>query len=168
MKTVIQEMIERYPKGDLIEQRNAIKEVMQEIILYGLSTAGFFKDVALYGGTALRIFYGLDRFSEDLDFSLVIKNPHFQLSDYLPTLHSTVQSFGLDVEIQTKEKNTDYAIKSAFLKGNTIEQFLLFYPDEKIQGINNNEKIKVKFKIDIDPSAMAAFEKKFSLPPSTI
>lgn len=73
MNTVIEQMLHKYDSKNIYDQKNAMKEVMQEIVLYGLSRSGFFKEVAFYGGTALRIFYGLDRFSEDLDFSLMLE-----------------------------------------------------------------------------------------------
>ena len=73
MKTILEQMIENYNPRNNEEKRNVIKEVMQELVLCGLSKAGFFNEAAFYGGTALRIFYGLDRFSEDLDFSLLKK-----------------------------------------------------------------------------------------------
>ena len=68
MKTILEQMIEEYNPKNNEEKKNAIKEVMQEIVLCGLSKSGFFSDAAFYGGTALRIFYGLDRLYEDLDF----------------------------------------------------------------------------------------------------
>ncbi len=71
MQTILNQMLAKYPAGSLDDERNALKEVVQEVALCGLSRAGFFKIAAFYGGTALRVFYGLDRFSEDLDFSLL-------------------------------------------------------------------------------------------------
>lgn len=165
MNTVIQQMMERYETNNIYEQKNAMKEVMQEIVLYGLSKAGFFQHAAFYGGTALRLFYGLDRFSEDLDFSLMAKQLDFDLSAYFPILQSIVESFGLHVELQVKEKQQDSNIKSAFLKGDTIEQLLLFYPKLEIKGINKNEKIKIKFEVDVNPPDFATFETKFCLLP---
>ena len=84
-----------------------MKEIMQEIVLCGLSRAGFFEEAAFYGGTALRIFYGLDRFSEDLDFSLEEKNEEFNLASYFPALQQEVKSFGLNVTIIEKEKTKE-------------------------------------------------------------
>ena len=74
MSVVIEQMLKNYHVENIYDRKNAMKEIMQEIVLCGLSRAGFFKEAAFYGGTALRIFYGLDRFSEDLDFSLVNTN----------------------------------------------------------------------------------------------
>lgn len=159
-------MIEEYHPKNNEEKRNAIKEVMQEIVLCGLSKAGFFKNAAFYGDTALRIFYGLDRFSEDLDFSLLIKDKDFDLAKYFPILKNTVKSFGLNVEIELKNKTKDSNVQSAFLKGDTIEHFLLFYPDDLVQGINKNEKVKIKFEIDTMPPGLATYEIKFRLLPA--
>ena len=73
MNTAIEQMLQKYQPQNMYDRKNAMKEIMQEIVLCGLSRAGFFKKAAFYGGTALRIFYGLDRFSEDLDFSLEVR-----------------------------------------------------------------------------------------------
>lgn len=165
MKTILEQMVESYQPKNNEEKRNVVKEVMQEITLCALSKAGFFDVAAFYGGTALRIFYGLDRFSEDLDFSLMTKNQDFDLSTYVPTLKLLVQSFGLNVEVEIKHKTLDSAIQSAFLKGDTIEQFLLFYPNDLVTGINKNEKVKIKFEIDTMPAGLATYETKYRLLP---
>ena len=165
MQTVLEQMVNNHHPKNTEEKRNAIKEVMQEIVLCALSKAGFFNEAAFYGGTALRIFYHLDRFSEDLDFSLLIKDKDFDLSIYFPKLKEIVKSFGLNVEIEIKEKTKDSNIQSAFLKGDTIEHFLLFYPNDLIQGINKNEKVKIKFEIDTMPPGCATYEIKYRLLP---
>ena len=165
MKTILEQMVEAYQPKNNEEKRNVDKEVMQEITLCALSKAGFFDVAAFYGGTALRIFYGLDRFSEDLDFSLMTKNKDFDLSTYVPSLKRIVQSFGLNVEVEIKHKTLDSAIQSAFLKGDTIEQFLLFYPNDLVTGINKNEKVKIKFEIDTMPASLATYETKYRLLP---
>ena len=165
MKTILEQMVEAYQPKNNEEKRNVVKEVMQEITLCALSKAGFFDVVAFYGGTALRTFYGLDRFSEDLDFSLMTKNKDFDLSTYVPSLKRIVQSFGLNVEVEIKHKTLDSAIQSAFLKGDTIEQFLLFYPNDLVTGINKNEKVKIKFEIDNMPASLATYETKYRLLP---
>ncbi len=98
MTSPLTEMVNEYhPKTN--NEKNAIEEVLQEGILLALSRAGFFDEAAFYGGTALRIFYGLDRFSEDLDFSLLTKNQNFDFSIYLPKVQETMKSLGIDVEI---------------------------------------------------------------------
>lgn len=166
MNEILNEMLKKYDANSLDEKKNAIKEVIQEVVLCGLSRAGFFDKAAFYGGTALRIFYGLDRFSEDLDFSLKEKDDSFHLSSYFPVLEKELKSFGLDFKIEEKQKNVDSNVKSAFLKGNTQELVLLFYPNENISSkISKNEVLKIKFEIDTNPPSGAEYEYKYSLKP---
>ena len=167
MDQAIEQMLKAYKAENLYERKNAIKEIMQEVILCGLSRAGFFNKAAFYGGTALRIFYGLDRFSEDLDFSLTSPDPDFDLEVYFPTLIKEVRAFGLNVQITKKEKTIESDIHSAFVKGNTLEYLLLFYHDEaSVKGLNPGESIKIKFEVDTDPPAFATFEHKYRLLPA--
>ena len=167
MYSSIEQMINAYNAENLYDRKNAMKEVMQEIVLCGLSRAGFFNKAAFYGGTALRIFYGLDRFSEDLDFSLETPDPEFDLETYVPSLTKEIKSYGLNVEITTKEKTRDSDIHSAFLKGNTKEHLLMFFNDEQLAGsVSGNEVIKIKFEVDTDPPAYAEFERKYRLLPA--
>lgn len=167
MNTAIEQMLKNYQIENIYDQKNAMKEIMQEIVLCGLSRAGFFQKAAFYGGTALRIFYGLDRFSEDLDFSLVTADPDFDLTVYFPVLEKEVRAFGLHVTIQEKEKTKESNIRSAFLKGNTKEHLLLFYADEDLAGsIARSEVVKIKFEVDINPPEHAGFEHKYRLLPT--
>lgn len=167
MNPIIDEMLEKYNATNLLDKKNAIKEIMQEIVLCGLSRAGFFEKAVFYGGTALRIFYGLDRFSEDLDFSLRTTDANFDLEKYFPILEREVNALGLNVKIENKVKTFDSAIKSAFLKGNTKEHLLMFYSDSNlVKGINPDEVIKIKFEIDTNPPPFATFETKYKLQPS--
>ena len=165
MQTVLEQMLGNYKTNTTDEKKNALKEVVQEVAMCGLSRAGFFKHAAFYGGTALRIFYGLDRFSEDLDFSLVAPNADFQLNRYFSGLESEMASLGLRFSIEEKQKTVDSAIKSAFLKGNTKEHILSIYDVQNI-SINHEEVIKIKFEIDTNPPAFAQFENKYRLLPT--
>lgn len=166
MDQIIEQMLKQHNTQTTYDKKNAIKEVIQEIVLCGLSRAGFFKTAAFYGGTALRIFYGLDRFSEDLDFSLKTTNPFFDFSEYLPMLEKEIHAYGLNFKIEIKEKSIDSNIKSAFLKGNTQEHMLIFYSDEQFKSsISSHELIKVKFEVDTNPPDYATFETKYSLLP---
>lgn len=167
MSAVIEKMLESYNIENVYDKKNAMKEILQEIVLCGLSRAGFFKRAAFYGGTALRIFYGLDRFSEDLDFSLESTDLNFDLSSYFPNLEKEVKAFGINVAIQEKEKTKDSTIRSAFLKANTKEHLLLFYADTKLaNSVAKGEVIKIKFEIDVNPPMYAAFEHKYRLLPT--
>lgn len=166
MQQVLSQMLSKYQINNIEDKKNAIKEIVQEIVLCGLSRGGFFKEAAFYGGTALRIFYGLDRFSEDLDFSLITQNPNFDLTKYFPYIENETKSLGLNFSVQEKTKSFDSNIKSAFLKGNTKEHIMSFYDNsEDSKFINREEAIKIKFEVDVNPPVGATFETKFGLLP---
>ena len=167
MSAVIEQMLSSYYLENIYDRKNAMKEIMQEIVLCGLSRSGFFRQAAFYGGTALRIFYGLDRFSEDLDFSLEIPDPSFDLTSYFPILEKEVRSFGLKVNIVEKEKTKESNIRSAFLKGNTKEHLLFFFGDDQVFGnVPSNERVKIKLEVDVNPPDFATFDHKYRLLPS--
>lgn len=167
MQQVLSQMLSKYQINNIEDKKNAIKEIVQEIVLCGLSRGGFFKEAAFYGGTALRIFYGLDRFSEDLDFSLITQNPDFDLTKYFQYIENETKSLGLNFNVTEKIKSVDSNIKSAFLKGNTKEHILSFYEDsEDSKFINKEEAIRIKFEVDINPPTGATYEIKFGLLPS--
>lgn len=167
MKNVIEQMLAKYELNSDYDRVNALKEIIQEITLSGLSRGGFFKKAAFYGGTALRVFYGLDRFSEDLDFSLIEKDEKFDLSKWFAAIENEAAAYGLKLSVEQKVKTTDSAIKSAFLKGNTREHLLIFYDDSgMVNHFHGNELIKIKFEIDTDPPKGAFFEKKYRLLPA--
>lgn len=166
MQTIISQMLERYRADSLGEERNALKEVVQEVVLCGLSRAGFFKSAAFYGGTALRIFYGLDRFSEDLDFSLAAPDPSFDLKSYFPILEREIRAAGLNFTVEEKAKSAESNIKSAFLKGNTKEHILSFFQEQDSSALHPGEVIRIKLEVDVDPPAYASFETKYRLLPS--
>ena len=167
MQNVLTNMLSKYEINNIDDKKNAIKEIVQEVVLCGLSRGGFFKEAAFYGGTALRIFYGLDRFSEDLDFSLVTQNPNFDLAKYFPYIENETKSLGLNFNVSEKEKSVDSNIKSAFLKGNTKEHIMSFYEEgDDSDFINKNEIIRIKFEVDVNPPIGATYETKFGLLPS--
>lgn len=167
MNSVLMNMLEKYDIKSAEDETNAMKEIIQEIVLCGLSRGGFFNEAAFYGGTALRIFYGLNRFSEDLDFALLKPNKDFDLSKYFASIEKEVQAYGLNLTISTKEKTKDSNILSAFLKGDTKEHILIFFPNENM--INSNQllkSIKIKFEVDVNPPSGATYELKYKLLPS--
>ena len=167
MQQVIGQMLSKYKTDNVSDKKNAIKEVVQEIVLCGLSRGGFFKEAAFYGGTALRIFYGLDRFSEDLDFSLIDSNKDFDLTKYFSYIENETKASGLNFSVSEKQKSVDSNIKSAFLKGNTKESILTFYENgDDAKFISKDEAIKIKFEVDINPPVGATYETKFGLLPA--
>ena len=126
----------------------------------------FFHTAAFCGGTALRIFHGLDRFSEDLDFSLMAPDPDYRLDKYLPALEKELLTYGFHFKAEQKIKTNDSDVLSAFVKGNTREHILLCYADERLaQTIVGSELIKVKFEVDTTPPPYGGFERQFRLLP---
>ncbi len=166
MTTPVQQMIKKYACKNALEYKNALKEVIQEVALCGLSRGGFFKKAAFYGGTALRIFYGLDRFSEDMDFSLTQKDAGFLIDRYFSYLSDELLSNGFELSVEKKEKSAISDVQSAFIKGGTLVHLLKIMPtDEKILGVSEKELIKIKFEIDTNPPDGASFETKYGLLP---
>lgn len=166
MNSLLQNMLNKYEIKNTIDETNAMKEIIQEIVICGLSRGGFFDVAAFYGGTALRIFYGLNRFSEDLDFALLEKNPNFDLSKYFKFVEKEIQAYGLNLTISEKIKTKESNITSAFLKGDTKEHILLFFPNENIKNTTSLKNIKIKFEVDINPPEGAKYELRYKLLPS--
>lgn len=163
---VILNMLSAYPFKTPDDQKKALLEVFQEIILYGLSQAGFFSVAAFYGGSALRILHQLDRFSEDLDFSLVKKNEEFMFEKFFPSLEQHLLSFGFEMELSKKEKNLSSQIQSAFLKGNTLKHFIQIFPGRNYTSkFSHNDSIKIKIEVDTNPPEGALLELKYLLDP---
>lgn len=166
MNSVLKNMLDKYDIKNTEDEINAMKEIIQEIVICGLSRGGFFNEAAFYGGTALRIFYGLNRFSEDLDFALLEPNKNFDLSKYFSFVEKEVLAYGLNLKIETKEKTKDSNILSAFLKGDTKEHIFIFFPNENMKNTTSLKNIKIKFEIDVNPPSGATYEFKYKLLPS--
>ena len=142
MTDIFESMLSAYPTSTPQERRNATYEVMQQIVLCGLQRGGFFKEAAFYGGTCLRIFHRLKRFSEDMDFSLLKKNPDFNLETYFPAIIEECKMLGREVAITKKDKRNFGKVESAFLKDNT-EVYNLSFQTEK--------SLKIKIEVDTMP-----------------
>lgn len=166
MSSMLDAMLEAYDARTTDERRNAFREIAQEVVLCGLSRAGFFSKAAFYGGTALRVFHGLDRFSEDMDFSLMQPDGSFSFEPYLPQVERECAAWGLRFSAIAKGKRAGSAIDSAFLKANTKEHLLtLFTEDGTSDAIPADEVLKIKLEIDTDPAPLAAFESEYRLLP---
>ncbi len=149
---VIINWLKKYSCKSRRDFENALQEIIQELALEGLARAKFFEKAAFYGGTCLRILYQLDRFSEDLDFSLLAPDGNFDLDPYLKSIERHIQSYGFNISIQKKDKTNSTAILSAFLKANTLENFIkIGLSDQERKRIHVEENIKIKLEIDIDP-----------------
>jgi predicted nucleotidyltransferase component of viral defense system len=161
----MKQWIAEYNPQNEEETLAAMREIMQEIALAALSRTDFFDKAAFYGGTALRIFYGLDRFSEDLDFSLLATNPDFSLMPYFSKIVEEFQSLGMNVSIREKDKRIKTQVESAFLKSETIWQELVLEDLVKQHGISSNKTIKIKIEIDRIPPLGFSTEEKLLIRP---
>ena len=153
---IFEQMLSKYDINTIEQKRNATYEVMQEITLAGLYRGGFFDKVAFYGGTCLRIFHGLPRFSEDMDFSLVEKDSKFDLESYFQSIIKEFKAVGRDVVIMRKKKKKESKIESAFLKEDTAIYDVKF---------KTEKDLKIKIEVDIDPPLGFSTEQKLSLLP---
>lgn len=160
---MIKEWIEEYNPQNEEEIISALREIMQEITLAALSRTDFFEKAAFYGGTALRIFYGLDRYSEDLDFSLLKADTNFSIEPYFKGILDEFKSLGLTVSIKKKTKQS--AIESAFLKTETIWQEIVLKDIIKETGVRSNRSLKIKIEVDRQPPLNFRTEEKLLLRP---
>ena len=152
MNEAIRQILAPYEVRSLEDSLRALREVMQEIALLGLWRSKFFEKAALDGGTALRVLYGLDRFSEDLDFSLLKKGESFDLADYSEALKRELASFGFAVEIESRAMPASAAIQSAFLKADTRTRMITVEFDKGlVQKVPRNQVLKIRLEVDIDP-----------------
>lgn len=148
-----------------IGEQTKIREILQQTALLGLERQGFFEKAAFYGGTALRILYGLDRFSEDLDFSLLKPNENFDFTPFLEGMKRELSAFGFSMEVSRKVKNVETSIVSAFMKMNTIELYIAIGEERKAKDTIHNEKIQIKLEVDINPPPNARYENHLVLNP---
>ena len=149
-------MLSRYDLTTEQNKRNAIFEVNQQVILAGLYSGGFFESAAFYGGTCLRIFHGLQRFSEDMDFSLLSQDESFDFSKYFQPIVDTFALVGREVEIKKKDKKNFGKVESAFLKDNTDVYDVMFQTEKSI---------KIKIEVDTCPPLKFKTEQKLLLQP---
>lgn len=159
MNDAILSMMQRYDCKNSEDYENALKEIVQEVALMGLSRSDFFSKASFYGGTALRIFYGLPRYSEDLDFSLDYPDMNFNLAAYLAYVENELRAYNFSMTVRKKEKTKRSAVQSAFIKGNTVQNILEITSDDAaVYGLNPNALVKIKFEIDTNPPEGAGFQ----------
>ncbi|QAA81708.1 nucleotidyl transferase AbiEii/AbiGii toxin family protein [Aequorivita sp. H23M31] len=162
---MIREWIDTYQPANEEEALSALREIMQEIALAGLSRTDFYKKAAFYGGTALRIFYGLDRYSEDLDFSLLSVDKEFSLEPYFQAIQDEFNSLGMNVSLRKKNKIHKTPSESAFLKSETLWKELVLEDVVEQLGIRSNKNIRIKIEVDRNPPMGFQTEEKLSLRP---
>lgn len=152
---IVQERLLSYQSKTVLEQENALKEIVQEIALMVLSQAGFFRLAAFQGGTCLRILYGLERFSEDLDFVLESPDKNFDWDEYLKNMQEIFNAYGFDLELKTRKK-LENAVKITFLKADSKGGLLI------VKDIRSNKpKLRIKLEIDTNPPKGSDYELKY-------
>jgi predicted nucleotidyltransferase component of viral defense system len=162
----IKNMLNAYDLSTVASAADAVREVIQEIALLGLSRSSFFTKAAFYGGTALRIFYGLDRYSEDMDFSLLRPDESFDLSEYETFVVGELAAFGFEVSFEKRGKTLETQIESAFIKADTRKQFLVIENTRALAGrLPKGQAIRVKIEVDTDPPLDFKTETKYHLRP---
>ena len=166
MNEAITRMLARYQARRLEDYVRALREILQEIALLGLWRSKFFEHAAFYSGTALRILHGIDRFSDDLDFSLIRPSSRFALSRYSAALQTEIRSFGFEVRVIAKEKEARSAIQSAFLKADTLKQLVVIEAgQEMMRELPRGQVLKIKIEVDTDPPPGFETETRFLLHP---
>jgi predicted nucleotidyltransferase component of viral defense system len=166
MNPAILSMLARYQCTTVQDYENALKEIIQQIALLGLWRSKFFEHAAFYGGTALRIIYGLDRFSEDLDFSLLKPQKNFNFRPYLGAIEAELLGMGFLVTVEERARSVTTAIESAFIKAGTKEHLIkITVPNAVSDRVEKNRIMNVKFEVDTDPPGGFHTEVKTILQP---
>jgi len=166
MHDAIRIMLEHYDCSTREGAVNALREILQELALLGLWRAKFFEHAAFYGGTALRILYGLDRYSEDLDFTLLKPDPAFTIGAYGEALAREIRSFGFQVEFTQKTRSQHTSIDSAFLKADTRQQVItVLSGDDNSADLYRRGVLKIKLEVDVDPPGDFTTESRYLLQP---
>lgn len=155
---IFDQMLSAYDLTTEQQKRNATFEVNQQLVLAGLYNGGFFNEAAFYGGTCLRIFHGLQRFSEDMDFSLLAPNGKFDFANYFQPIIDQFALVGRDVEIKKKDKKNFGKVESAFLKDNTDVYDITFQTEKSV---------KIKIEVGTQPPLKFNTEQKLLLLPQS-
>lgn len=153
---IFDDLVEQYHPMTDEARDSAQREVMQKIALAGLNRGGFFEHAAFYGGTCLRIFHGLHRFSEDMDFSLTEKNDQIHIENYFQPIVDEFRSIGMHVEIVKKDKKTFGRVESVFLKEDTEVYDIKF---------QTRKMLKVKIELDTNPPLQFSTEQRLLMQP---
>ena len=167
MNPALHDMVTAYKPVTPGDYQNAAREVVQEIALIGLWRGGFFEQAAFYGGTALRIFHGLPRYSEDLDFTRLAEDSGIRLDSYLPGIATELAGWGFTFDAVSKSEGGRSGIESAFLKGNTQMNLLqIGAPSDLATRLPRNQKIQIKLELDLNPPPFATTEVRTQLLPT--
>lgn len=166
MHEAVIQMLQKYQLDRLEDYTKALREIIQEIALLGLWRSKFFDRAAFYGGTALRILYGLDRFSEDLDFTLLEPIDEFDLGSFGSSLEKELLGFGFEMHLEQKNRVVKSPVQSAFLKAETFNQMLVIeIGEEVLRQVPKGQMIKIKLEVDTNPPPDFSTETKYLLAP---
>lgn len=133
------------------QDRNVLLEYLQTQILKTLSLSSYNDSLSFLGGTCLRFAYGINRFSEDLDFDLM-KKDGFNLEKLTNEISKKLELQGFLVDTQTKTTENIYIVFLRFR--NVLQEFGFSVPKD--------EKILIKFEIDFNPYKNIKTETKFA------
>jgi predicted nucleotidyltransferase component of viral defense system len=153
MSEIIKQRVKQAKAKNVEQEKMVLREVVQELALLGLWRSKFFEHAAFYGGTSLRILYGIDRFSEDLDFTLLNKDPKFDLTKYTNAVKQELESFDIEATFEKKQKSIQTTVESGFVKADSQICFLVASSQFKPQ-----KGSLIKVKIEIDTDAVSGFQ----------
>jgi len=166
MEMALSSLLKEYNLQTPPQWEHALREILQHLTLLGLWRSKFFERAAFYGGTALRMLYGLPRFSEDLDFTLCQADPGFDFRPFIKGVRDELAAFGFTVAVEPIHKKGESPIDSAFVKADTVANLLVVDAPEHIRrGLHREQRIRIKFEVDTDPPAGARYEIRSVLVP---
>jgi len=154
---MIQDRLDSYGCRSTLEEEQALREITQEIALAALGRTDFFQKAGFQGGTCLRIFHGVNRFSEDLDFALQEPAASFALKPYLDALAKELKAYGYELEMDDRSK-VDQAVQMAFAKDDSLGNLLRLNYKPATGPLR---KLRIKIEVDTNPPVGAAFETKY-------
>lgn len=150
---IVQERLRSYECASALEEEQALREISQEIILAGLGRTDFFARAGFHGGTCLRIFHHLNRFSEDLDFALLAPDATFMLGPYLEQVRDELTAYGYALEIDDRSR-IDQTVRKAFLKDQSLGSLLTLDYRPRTGPMR---KLRIKLEVDTSPPEGATY-----------
>ncbi|KZD16155.1 MAG: hypothetical protein AO396_04900 [Candidatus Fermentibacter daniensis] len=153
MNTILAQMVAGRRSAGAVRFAYALRESIQQIVLLGLWRARFFENASFYGGTALRLVHGMDRFSEDLDFSLLEPDHSFDMASWEMPVIRELGAFGIDAAVSPAKGKPPSPIRriivtmnerSAFIEAGASEPEYLSIPPKRL--------LKVRLEADVMPA----------------
>ena len=154
---IIQKRLDGYRCASRQDEEQALREITQEVALAALSRTDFFTHAVFQGGTCLRVFYALNRFSEDLDFLLREPRRNFRLEKYLHGLFREFSAYGYRLEVVDRQEQ-ESTVQKVFLKDDSLGKILQL---KHIRQDRSIPKIRIKLEVDTNPPAGGDVEVKY-------